>query len=796
MLGVDVTRSNFALFKFDLKEEIWSLVETNGQKPPDLSYHEVFVRNDSFYLINGVISKVLIAHLDFYRFDFLSSTWVKLDSSQKLSEWTYYHSVVDVNGKVYKAFGKTINAFQNSLTMIELGDEIQSTVISPQYISPEPRRNHISFMSKQNMYIFGGKTDEGVFLKDLWKFNFVNKLWNKVEYSGTPPLYRENIAYTPVFDIGLITFGGQTGDDYFNDIYLYEEKNSVWIRYTGNNILPNPRYASCIVQNRQKLFIIGGQNNQFAFSDIWVFDRLENTYTLLENKLDFSLAFHKCWGINKLNELHIYILGGKTFNGLTTKNVHRITVKIYSDTEYSVKSEVVLDDYYLNMYYTALVVSGNSAHLMIGTPFEGSVNATLASYNICENKITYTNFPMQYGVFGHTAVHYGKSIYVFGGGYTVQTRQVHNSATNRLFNFSLPEILNCSLGLYEEDSECKSCPEGTYGEYNSTCSIDEYCYICPVTKNTCFGCKSGQYSNIRGSAYKFACSLCPQGRFSDQVGSTNCRDCSQSGFCPIGSSKPIKNKDKYHFSSVQPAEFKSQKNFASLFTNNLWYSVALIIFSLFIAFITFPQFRHKILQIDIYTDAHPQDLNVPVIYRKTIYGGLFSVIFLVFVIAILISAYISYTYDNIFETRTLVPLVTVHESSEAEHFIVYTQFHVYGGMCIGFGEGNCNIELIIDDTGLDYKKRVIECKAVENTCLVKMIYQNIKISGDFEIFYKMKEFLSYSNLMTVNVSVASGIPSEDSQNFIPLYPSPDEYIFRGVSPTVLTFEVIPTVKFK
>ena len=793
MYGVDMQYFNISLFKFDLENETWSFVETFGDKPQNLVYHEIFIRGDSFYLINGVITGIIFPHLSYYRFDFQTSNWVKLQSSLPIFQWSYYHTVTDANGKVYKAFGKSLKGYLNTMTIIELGDNIVRTELSPQYISPEPRRNHLSFVSNQYMYIYGGITDEGIFLKDMWKYNFESKVWSKVDYSGTPPLYRENMAFVPVYNIGLYVFGGQSGDDFYNDVYFYEQKNSIWVKYKDYENAPNPRYGSCIVHSKQKLYVIGGQNSQFAFSDIWVFDSLDNTFTLLENRLPYSWTFHKCWSVDRADQVYIYIMGGKLFEGIVTRRVHRITVTTYSDTEYSVKYDELLYEYYLALYNTALVVSGNSAHMISGLPFEGAINATMMSFDVCKNQLSYINLPSQYGVFGHSAVHYGKSIYVFGGGYSIQTRQIDNSATNFFYNFSFPDVLNCSLGLYEDGSECKSCPKGTYGNYDSTCNSDEYCSVCSVINNTCKGCDVGKYSDTAGSASKYSCSLCSQGQYSDEIGSIKCRDCEQSGFCPVGSSKALKFIDNYEFNSVQPSVYESHQTYSSLFISNLWYSVAVAVAFLFIIFILFVNVRDKLLKIDIYTDAHPQELDVPVMYRKTSFGGLFSLIFIVFFIAILISSYITYTYDNILETRTLVPLVTVDDKSEAQEFTVLTKFHVYGGECIGNSEGNCNTELIINDTGIAYKKRTVECELVNNHCLVKMTYESIKISGDFEIFYKMKEILSYTTLMTVNISVSTGIPGGNSENYIPIYPSQNKYIFRGTSPTILSFEIIPTV---
>ena len=796
MFGVDFKFANISLFKFDLENETWSYVQTLGEKPPDMVNQEVFIKNDSLYLINGVLAGILFPQLSFYRFDFSTSDWVKLQSSLPFDEWSYYHTTTKVNEKVYKAFGKSNKSLLNSVTMIELGDEMAHTILSPQYISPEPRRNHLSFMSYKEMYIYGGITDEGIFLKDLWKYNFERKIWIKVDYTGTPPLIRENMAFVSVSDIGLFVFGGQSGNEFFNDIYFYEQKNSVWVKYSGYKSAPNSRYASCVVYSKQKLYVIGGQNNQFSFSDIWTFDSLENTFILLEDSLPFSIAFHKCWSVEKGSQLYIYVMGGKSFDGITTKKVHLITVTSLSDTKYSVKTDELLYDYYLYLYNTALVVSGNSGHLMIGTAFEGTVNSTMVSYDICKNQISFLNLPSKYGVFSHSAVHYGKSIYVFGGGYSVDGNQIDNSATNFLYNFSLPEILNCSLGLFEEDGECKSCPIGTYGNYNSRCITDNYCSLCSIIENTCSGCDFGKFLDKEGSTSKYTCSACPHGKFSNKLNSTKCLDCSESSYCPIGSTKPLNYNQNYKFSSVQPAVYESKKMYASLFVNNIWYTAIVIIFVLFLNFLLFSKLRHSLIKIDLFTDSHPQKLNVPVIYRRTNFGGLFSIIFIILFFSIVISAYITYTYDNIVETRTLVPLVTVDEKTEAKEFIVYSKFHEYGGECVGQGQGNCNSELIINETGISYKEKYFECELIGKNCLVKIVYQDIEIGGNFEIYYKMKEILSYANLITVNITVSTGIPEGNSQNFIPIYPDPEEFIFRGTSPTVLNFETIPTVRTK
>ena len=605
MYGCDEIFRNLSMYKFDLQTESWTYMKTFGDEPKNLVYHEIFIREDSFYLIYGINAESKFGLLTFYHFNFTTSYWTQLPSSMDVFEWSYFHTILDANGKVYRGFGKSLTGYLNSITMIEFDkDQVSRTIISPQYISPEPRRNHLIFVSNQYMYIYGGINDDADYLKDMWKFDFTQKIWTKVEYYGKPPLYREHMAHVQIYDIGLYAFGGQTGSEYFNDIYFYEQKNRVWVKYSEYQNSPSPRYGSCIVHHSQKLYVIGGQNNQFAFSDIWSFDSLESTFTLLEDRLPFSVAFHKCWVVDGTDKFYVYVMGGKTFEGITNKVVYRLSISKASYGGGLIITEELLYDSELNLFYTSLVVSGGSAHLFIGCPFESTVNVTMISYNICNNKLSFTNFPFDYGVYGHSAIHYGKSIYVFGGGYSIKTRSIDNSATNNLFNFSLPEILNCSLGLYGQGPGCTSCPSGTYGEYLSECENNEFCKLCSITKSTCSECGKGRFSESIGSSSRYSCSLCSKGYYNNKFGSNRCRICSQSEFCPIGCSEPLKFLEEYQYSFVQPDVYESKHGFVTNIVQYLWFAVAISLSIVLLSFIVFKRIRDKLLIIDMYTNAH------------------------------------------------------------------------------------------------------------------------------------------------------------------------------------------------
>ncbi|CAG9318127.1 unnamed protein product [Blepharisma stoltei] len=69
--------------------------------------------------------------------------------------------------------------------------------------------------------------------------------------------------------------------------------------------------------------------------------------------------------------------------------------------------------------------------------------------------------------------------------------------------------------------------------------------------------------------------------------------------------------------------------------------------------------------IDLYKTQHNHVLETPMLLKKTRIGGIFSLIFLILAVMIIISILIDYSINNEIEIKSLVPLVVMnHEVSK------------------------------------------------------------------------------------------------------------------------------------
>ena len=97
MYGTVTVLNGPGMYKFNLENETWAFVQAHGEKLPDFLYFDIIVKGESFYLLHGVSLKTVYPQLSYYRFDLPTSAWFKLPTSLSLSDWSYFHSTVQIN---------------------------------------------------------------------------------------------------------------------------------------------------------------------------------------------------------------------------------------------------------------------------------------------------------------------------------------------------------------------------------------------------------------------------------------------------------------------------------------------------------------------------------------------------------------------------------------------------------------------------------------------------------------------------------------------------------------------------
>jgi hypothetical protein len=149
--------------------------------------------------------------------------------------------------------------------------------------APLPRAEHTSCVIAEQMYMFGGVTEQYSYVNDLYKFDPAAVRWHVLDSSFGNSFPRRRAGHSMVCDGpnnvfyvfgGRTVFGSQTTGQ--NDIWRYDTQKSTWTLMTRTSNLGNApgarQYASMILLNGD-LYLYGGIDpaSGLVYNDVWVF---------------------------------------------------------------------------------------------------------------------------------------------------------------------------------------------------------------------------------------------------------------------------------------------------------------------------------------------------------------------------------------------------------------------------------------------------------------------------------------------------------------------------------------------
>ena len=155
-------------------------------------------------------------------------------------------------------------------------EEIIKTTILPAqfpiegFASIEYRQNHLS-----HLMLAGGTNTSGELLNEVWvKISFADQMqdWMRIEAPDAIRFSQRKGAILLPYDNKLMLIGGYGVDKYLKDIYFSDDHGINWILADELKTMPDdftPRaYPSAMVDNRNFVTIIGGQNSE-PLNDLW-----------------------------------------------------------------------------------------------------------------------------------------------------------------------------------------------------------------------------------------------------------------------------------------------------------------------------------------------------------------------------------------------------------------------------------------------------------------------------------------------------------------------------------------------
>ncbi|KAF9910784.1 hypothetical protein EC991_005501 [Linnemannia zychae] len=137
------------------------------------------------------------------------------------------------------------------------------------------------------------------------------------------PRSQHAMAYDPVKDMVYISGGTSLRNPFLGDLLTYTFATNKWNKITPTRS-PDPRYGHFAFMYDNDLYIYGGISFIGALSDIWKFDGKTWLAQLAINpeKLPTGRVGSACVVVNSNNATKLYVFGGLTANGTTTRELN------------------------------------------------------------------------------------------------------------------------------------------------------------------------------------------------------------------------------------------------------------------------------------------------------------------------------------------------------------------------------------------------------------------------------------------------------------------------------------------
>lgn len=153
--------------------------------------------------------------------------------------------------------------------------------------APLPRAEHTSCVIGEEMYTFGGVTDQYNYVNDLYKFDPIAVQWSIQDASSGSSFPRRRAGHSMVCDTSnrmIYVFGGRTTFNRAadattmgqNDLWRYDTYKATWtlLTRTANQAsAPGQRQYASMLQLNNDLYLYGGVDpaNGLVYNDVWVF---------------------------------------------------------------------------------------------------------------------------------------------------------------------------------------------------------------------------------------------------------------------------------------------------------------------------------------------------------------------------------------------------------------------------------------------------------------------------------------------------------------------------------------------
>ena len=286
--GKDITEgklSDIIKINLNLEKPKWvNVIPKNNEFLEPLAYHTGTLVGDKYYIIGGN-DKYIRQSGFIYIYDLKEKKLekIKVEKNEDVCYLSMHSADYNQAKNEIILFGgysegemlNTIYRFNIEAKEITKIDSAETDVNK----IPLPRTGHASFISDNNLYIFGGTIKDGGLLNDLWKLNLETVTWEKL-------LPKDNNNTDNNNNNANDNNNSPENENNNENAELNNNQNQ---NNSSNNecLLPSPRSGHSIVfKNNNEVYIFGGKIGNFQESnDLWKYDISSNQFTLLHDSM-------------------------------------------------------------------------------------------------------------------------------------------------------------------------------------------------------------------------------------------------------------------------------------------------------------------------------------------------------------------------------------------------------------------------------------------------------------------------------------------------------------------------------
>jgi hypothetical protein len=461
--------------------------------------------------------------------------------------------------------GENIYWFGKSQNSIKTNELMQFSTITNRVVETEAMNTppysvyHTAVTIGSSMIVYGGRQLRDQIVKTLYILDLNTMTWASPPVEGNIPTPRSQHTAVVRYD-QMVVFGGLSQDGtVLGDLWAYSLRINRWTPITSypdeDNGYPAARYGHTAVHDESQMIVFGGKvdglETTASLTDAWSLDiktftwkriLINNTYTTTatygcKSALidDYYFAIAGCENLNnRLPDGTIYILNLKTEQWeLMISDIDVFEVRTVAQTDIALvavsKSRILLHEgRWLGIMYGQFIEVQNYLNPIDKLPYYAVKRIIPSDSTTPRSRI------------GHTAIYFGNTMFVYGGagGSSYQVNK-NNFVYNDAWSYNLEPICDNFEENSEASSNCYPCSPGTK-------NVNGVCVVCPIGEyNENFGskicnkCPPGTYAFQPGAQSRDLCLKCPFGTYNPLSGQKECISCGENDLCPIGSANKL-----------------------------------------------------------------------------------------------------------------------------------------------------------------------------------------------------------------------------------------------------------------